>query len=162
MGNKLTKADLWGPELWGHSMVALWRTIKDGKGISMTAYEFDDLPATIEKVPCALSIITQPVGIEYSQGGMNSALWKGQTEFHLTGNLDKSGLSYLNQFYRLIMTAATSHLYLDGDAEFSILSTNSLDPAVLQWGGDESSQHYGIICNWQVFENLGNKISLEL
>lgn len=157
-----SKDVIWGVELWGKSLVARWRTIKDDAGVAMFAYDFDKLPATIEKTPCALSFISEAVDLDYSLGGANTARWKGKTEFHLTTSLAMTRLNYLNQFYRKIADAAAGKFYLEGNAEFKLVNSGSLKPTTLIYGGDETTEHYGIICYWEIFESITNKIAVKI
>ena len=157
---KITKNDLWGVELWGPTVTALWRTVTDGKGTQVRSYEFDKLPETIEVIPCALSYLF-PEGndISYNQAAFNTATWHGQTEFHLSKDINKTSMNYCWQFYRLITKAAAASYTLGGIVEgFQLRPTKSLQLSVLQYG--EETEHYGIVVFWELFESISSKLTV--
>ncbi|MHC1739727.1 MAG: hypothetical protein AB9897_01305 [Anaerolineaceae bacterium] len=160
MGNKLTQADLWGVELWGPAVAALWRTIKDGKGKAMASYDFDQLPDVIKVVPCALNyLFPESSDISYNQAALNTAVWRGQTEFHLVLDNQKSSLSYIWQFYRLITKAAAASYTLNGLVEgFQLRPTKSLEVSILKYG--DEVEHFGIIAYWEVYESISGKLTV--
>jgi len=157
---KLTKADMWGVELWGPAVAALWKSIKDGQGKTMKSYEFNELPDIIQFVPCALSFLFPKTNdLSYNQSDLNSAAWHGQTEFHLTLDINKKSLGYVEQYYRLIAKAAVVSYTLNGLVEgFQIRPIKSMQPSILKYG--DETEHYGIIVYWDLFESLSGKLTL--
>lgn len=155
----MTNPVVWGVEFWGPALVARWRTIRDDKGVALLAYEFDKLPEAVTKVPCALSFISEPVDLSYSQGEVNMAIWKGKTHFHLTLDVMKKSWNYVNTFYRKITEAAAGSVTLGGKVEsFTLTATNSIGPALLNWGNVDD--HFGLVAYWEVVENLTGKIDV--
>ena len=157
---KTTKNDLWGVELWGPTVAALWRTIRNGEGKAVESFDFDQLPESIGKVPCALSYLFPDANdISYNQAGMNRAVWHGQTEFHITADIDKRSIIKVWQYYRLITKAAASSYTLNGLVDgFQLRPTKSLQLSVLKYG--DETEHYGIIAYWDLFEDIGNKLTV--
>jgi len=156
----MQKADLWGVELWGPALVRQWRTIRDGKNEPLTAFDFDKFPESIGKVPCAISlIIPESMDVDYNQSGLNTVVWRGQTEFYLTNDVKKTSLSYIWQFYRHITKAAAASYTLGGLVEgFQLKSSGSIKMEVLNYGSE--IDHFGLVAYWEVRESLTNKLTV--
>jgi hypothetical protein len=90
---------------------------------------------------------------------LNSAAWHGQTEFHLTLDINKKSLGYVEQYYRLIAKAAVVSYTLNGLVEgFQIRPIKSMQPSILKYG--DETEHYGIIVYWELFESLTGKLTV--
>lgn len=152
----MTSQQIWGVEYWGPSLVSRWRTIISSDKKAMLAFEFNRLPASIGQVPVALSMISEPVEIEYSEGQANFAIWKGRTQFYLSLAQDMSRLSYINQFYRLIVEAAAYTLTLDGKVELFTIS--QVGPSLLNWGSE--TDYLGLVAPWEIRENVTGKFTV--
>jgi len=153
---------LFGPEVWGKEIVKLWAGIKDAKKTSVASYGFETIPDAILRTPTAISFIADAMDANYNQAGQNQATWRGWTEFYLSSGLNRSGLAYVNQFYRLIVVQASQKFYLTPTAVFYLQSTKTIELDILSFTGKDEDQCYGVRAYWQVDESLADKISFKL
>lgn len=150
---------IWGIEYWGPSLAEIWRTIKDNGRTSVVSYDFDKLPGSISKAPSVLNFLSEPADIDYSQGDLNTAVWKGESHFHLSLDVSEKSLNYINQFYRKITTAAAASYSLGGKVQgFQLVSNGSIRPAILTYGG--GPDHLGLVVSWVVYEDITGKLTV--
>ncbi len=129
--------------------------ISDGRGgtvRSFRAYEKAEFPESIPAVPCALTYTTE-VRPHYSLGASYD-LWKGTTEFHLTGDVSKKHFPYIMLFFARIIAAAAGDITLDGHVAYFLIDTDGpgvQGPVVLQYGTE--APHLGLVVRWAVKES---------
>lgn len=144
-------------ENWIDEICKLWE-IDDGRGGTVRSYrvfERQEFPAAITQVPCAITYTTE-VTSQYSLGGPLIDMWQGQTEFHLTLDIDKSYYPELMRFFAKIRNAAAGSMTLSSKVDHFLLRVDEgpsiQGPITLQYGSEEP--HLGIIVYWEVKENV--------
>jgi hypothetical protein len=120
--------------------------------------EFPESINPASDLPIALSIPSQ-VEVEYSAGGPKIMIWRGVTEFHITGDASKKHLPALIPFFGLIVKAAASNPTLNHKVELFVIETRAdsiQGPMALQYGNE--SPHWGFVVNWWVKERVDGEI----
>lgn len=149
---------IWGVEYWGPALVARWKTIIDDKKKAMNVFDFDKLPGSISETPTALSVVSDPMKPDYSQGQVCTATWTGKTLFYLSLNKDMRSYNYVNQFYRKITAAAALSLTLDGKVE--LFTIGQIGPSLLYWGSE--TEYIGLSVPWEIKENITGKFTVDV
>jgi hypothetical protein len=152
-------------ESWIDHLVARWGTIEQvgARGALLHAYrvfEVAEFPEALGVFPCA---ITYPVHLRpvYSAGGPCIDLWRGVTEFHLFPSASKSNLPALTLYFARIRAAAAGSITLGGRVAHFLIRTDVdglLGPVELKYGTEEP--HWGILCNWEVKENVSGSFAV--
>lgn len=141
---------------WIDKIAAVWATVEDGKGgfvRSYKSFEKAEFPDALNTFPCVLTYVTSLPSVQYSAGGVNKAVWRGISEFHVVSNNLKSNYPYLMGFYDRIIKAAAANYQLGGAVDhFVLVNPDAIRPGVLSYGTEDS--HLGLIVNWEVKENL--------
>ena len=147
-------------ENWIDTLCEIWE-ISDGKGgtvRSYKVYEKNEFPESLQ-APCVITY-TQGNHMQISAGGGQS-IWQGVTEFHLTGNVDKSNFPDVMLFFARIRVVAAANLKLGGLVDHFRLrpdtTPNVQGPVVLTYGSEEP--HHGIVVYWEVKEGEVDVVS---
>lgn len=151
-------------ETWIDDLNAVW-AVSDGRGRVVetprcaTANTFpESLPALAEH-PVAISY---PVDVDFEYGDPSSswpttAVWRGETEIHLTADVKKSNLPYLLPFFRRLLHAAKeNHALGDRVTEFHLRQPSMELMTDVRYGTE--NPHHAIVIYWQVTEDLTGKV----
>jgi len=137
--------------------------IDDGRGgtvLSYRVFERAEFPESLSDFPCAL---TYPTGVtsQYSVSGPAIDLWTGQTEFHITPNVDKSSFPQVIKYIARIRNAAAQNIRLNSTVEHFLLRVTDVSiqgPVELRYGSDEP--HLGLMVYWIVKENVSGDFTV--
>lgn len=154
-------------EGWIDALCKVWE-IDDGKGNlvwSPRLFERDEFPEALPKIdrPIALSFLVN-TATSYSAGGPCINIYSGFTEFHFQGGLNHSQKAYVMKFIRRIEVAAAANARLGGLVDHFMLTPidggqpSIQGPVTLQYG--DEAEHWGLIVNWEVKENVSGKITV--
>ena len=145
-------------ENWIDALCARWEVSTGEAQKTVLSYRLfgkAEFPDALTIFPCALTI---PKAVTYEYSASNSyALYRGETEFHLSASNHKYELPDIIRYYNRIITAIAADITLGGLVEYVLLaSTGSpesiVGPVTLQYGSEEP--HWGMVANWVVKENL--------
>lgn len=150
-------------ETWIDTLNAIW-AFDDGRGRTVRAYsciEKKDFPDSLNlgDGPAALS---WPLAVEAKYGATSSSIpttlvWHGETELHLTTDVNKSSLAYILPFFGRILAAAKANITLGGlVAFFQLDEGDAMSLDILQFG--KEAPHYAIVIHWTVKQNLSGQI----
>lgn len=141
---------------WIDKIAAVWAAVDDGKNgfvRSYKSFEKAEFPDALSTFPCVLTYVTNLPSVQYSAGGVNKAVWRGISEFHIVSNTLKSNYPYLMGFYDRIIKAAAANYQLGGTVDhFVLVNPDAIRPGILSYGSEEP--HLGLIVNWEVKEDL--------
>lgn len=151
---------------WLDAIQDVWATVSDGSGGQVKApyvFKRDEFPEAInpDEFPIALSY---PTGVEqqYSSGGPCIEYWTGQTEFHISPNVNKHNLAAVLRYFDRIRDAAAGNMLLSGAVNGHFMlrvdTQNILGPLTLQYGGEEP--HHGLMVYWQVKDNVSGEFTV--
>jgi hypothetical protein len=152
-------------ENWIDELAKVWE-ISDkrfGTVRSFRMMEKAEFPDSIDPVGLDVSpmALTFPGTFEpeYSEGGPHIGYWKGQTEFHVASDLDRSRVPSLLPWYGMILKAATANMTLGGSVELFLI--DSTEDAItgllpLSYGGETA--HWGFVVKWTVKERLEGQL----
>ena len=152
-------------ELWIDALNKVW-AFEYGRGQSVrtplcsTKNEFPEALTDLgDKGPIALS---WPLYFDPTYGAPSSSIptiliTHGETELHLTPDVKKTNIAFIQPFIGRILYAAKTNIALGGLVSYFVLeNANNLQISVLQYGNE--APHHGIVINWIVKQDLSGQI----
>lgn len=121
----------------------------------------NDFPESLPGLGSRPVAISYPVDVDFEYGDPSSswptkAVWRGQSEIHLTPDLKKSNLPFILPFFRRLLHAAIASHTLGGLVDEFHLRQPSMELSQVKYGSE--NEHYAIVIYWQVSENLTGKL----
>lgn len=138
-------------QLWIDKLTRVWE-ISDGKGgtvKSYRVYERNEFPEAVPlDQPVALTFVDD-ADIEYSQGGVCTVFWHGETEFNLAPDLSRKHIPDILLYFQRITVAAAANMKLSGSVDYFVLAPqDSISLQPLQYGNQV--RHLGLVVSWTV------------